>query len=174
MHDQILQLETSIANIKADITVLERALENLKHRDAEISEKVQTSHKNISNINQDIYKLKLTHDTDITNFKQNLSTLEIEVSEVKEDMANLTKSINKIDSKLETVASSIKNNVLLDFTSELDLKKLILIIATVISLVSSPSLLSLAWEQAAPNESEKIDIIIELLKEKQNVSHPSQ
>lgn len=174
MNDnQILQLETSIAKIKADLTVVDRALEALKEKNGRLSKQIDNSEDTMSALNNDVYKMSVDYNSRFSDLKKEVDRLGEEMNDVNNTLSRINKSITSIDNKLETVNSTLSSNAVISFTSEFNFKKLIIIIATIMSFISSPGLLAAAWKEVIPSEADKIDVIIELLENQSTNENPA-
>lgn len=165
MNDKILALEKSIANIKANITIIETGLNGLKEKESELSCRLDISNQDITNINKDIYKIKVDYSKELERLSSDLVSLEKEVISLKEQMDVISITVSKINNKLER----LETNSLLAFTSELTFKKVVIIISFLVSIAGSPSAASFVWDTLGPNEADKLELIIKLLEE-----NPSQ
>ena len=162
MDNNILELERAIANIKADITVLERTVDTLRKKDENIEEKVTTSA-------SDIMQMKLSLNTDFNRVNQDVQLLKRDVSNLNKDVTSLASCTHTIEEKVD----GISNNGLLSFTSDLDLKKTLTIIFLLVSLLTSPSLVSQWLLNSEGSDSDvKLDKLIELLEDAQPPETP--
>lgn len=163
MDNNILDLERAIANIKADITVLERTVETLKEKDGNIEERISTSQ-------SDIMQMKLSLNTDFNRVNQDIQLVKRDVANLNKDVTSLASCSHAIEEKVD----GISNNGLLSFTSDLDLKKTLTIIFLLVSLITSPSLVSQWLFNSEGTEAEvKLDKLIELLEDAQTPPQPS-
>lgn len=83
------------------------------------------------------------------------------VDSIKSQVTVLDGSVNEVKRFMEKLSS----NVFLQFTNDIDLKKLISIILVVSTAISSPTIVSSWLNNSTPSEeNEKIEKIIELLE----------
>ena len=154
MDPVIVDIERQLAALKADVTILENTVNSLKEVDISISRKVDASENSLVEI-----KMGLTSD---------FSKVNTDIHKVRQELIGLTKEVSVITTHVESMeekVSSISHNSLLEFTSEMDFKKILTIIVVIISIVTSPSVVGSFLEPGDKTSSERLDKLIELLED---------
>ena len=144
-----LQVQTAIANIKANILILEKSLETLKDKDEEITDTVRKSQ-------DSIIQMKLDYSQEFQSIHHNLANIDKDFNEVQKDIMKLSTCVDNLE-------KSLSSNNLLSFTSELDIKKVLVILSILLTLISSPGIVT-QWLTANSGSGEKLDKLIELLE----------
>ena len=158
MDNHVLELERAIANLKANITVLENNVAALK-------EKNNHHDVTIAQANTAIMELRLGINDRFNEFNSEVIGMQSDLNRVKEDIDHLSDCVHSIETKVDKVHS----NSLLEFTSELDIKKLVGIFILIASLISSPTIVNEFLEESSNNNTtERIDRLIELLESDAN------
>ena len=163
MSSEYLELEKAVAQLKADITVLENAVDVLKDKDDDLLF-------TINKATADILDLRLGLNDKFNTINNEVISLTSSIDRVKEYVDNLNDCVRRmeanIDNKIDGVTSKVENvsqNPLLSFTADFGIKKFILIITLLLSLLTSPTFVNELLEEANPSDT-KLDKLIELLE----------
>ena len=151
MESQLIQIERHISTIKANITILESAIDSLKDTGNVLSNEILASKKDIVNI-------KLDHNSNLGILNTDMEKLRQELHSMNKDVGSLSKSVEGIEKKLE----GLSKNSLLEFTSELDIKKVVTIIVIITTIITSPGVFNSVLSNSQTSD-EKLDRLIELL-----------
>lgn len=155
MNPDLLELQRSLSNIHAEITILKNNYELMKENHAKLELDVHESNKEIIDIRMEINGKFNTIDGDINSIKKDIVTM-------NKDVQKLTGDVHIIDQKLDRLSS----NNLLSFFAELDFKKSFTLILILASLLSSPTLLGKLLNPEP--QADKLDQLIELLQPNPN------
>lgn len=150
--NDVFELEKAVAQLKADITILENTVQNLKDSD----DRFEIT---LSKASDDIIALKLSindrfnsMNNDILSVKQKVETSSFQIEELTKDFQEMKSSVQKVS-----------NNSLLEMTSDLGAKQLIAIFLLLASFVTTPGLLADYFNSDDKTDT-KIDTLIELLE----------
>lgn len=152
MQAEIKEMQQTLANITARVTINEKSIESLETKNGQLSTKLDES-------SETIVEMRLTHNQDHNGVITNLKSLENEVNNVKEDLQLLTNSLESISINVE----KLSNNTFLAFTSELDAKKITGIIIALLTFLISQGVFSYAINDSseALNRLKEIEQILE-------------
>lgn len=148
--NQNLSLERFIAKTEADIHIVNSRMEGLEAQ-------INLTNLTIEKMKQEIDSLKLSMDK-----------VEGKVSSLNKNFDTLSGTVGKLDDSITSVnhkVDRLSRNSLLEFTNDFDLKKLILLVTLITTVISSPTILT-TWldnTQKSP-QIERIDRLIELLE----------
>lgn len=161
MASELYELEKAVAQLKADINFLEQTVETLKNNDGKLTDSV-------GNVTREMMELKISINNKFNNLYLDISRVTSDMSQIRTDFTKLGQGVERVESNV----SKVSKNSLLEFTSDLDLKKTISLILIILSLVSSPSLITSWLSSSETPSSDKLDILIELLQEDKNEKKP--
>ncbi len=157
MDNQLLDLERAVAKLKADVSIIENSIDHLKSKDTSIENKLDTSR-------NDLVEMKMNMHSDIGKVSQDVEFVKRDLSALYQDVSSLTSCTHIIEEKVD----AISNNGFLSFTSDMDLKKTVTLIAVLISILTSPSLITSFFDDSQESDV-RIEKLIQLL-EQSNVS----
>ena len=139
-----IENERRIINIEAKLGILEERLLALKDRH-------ELTNTKIEEIQEIFSRLK---DKDVA--------LTYNISKLENDLEDLEKEIIKLAERVEKIGE----NDFLKFTADFDIKKLLVLIITLVSLITSPSILTtVLQDQEEEKAEEKVERLIRLLEE---------
>ncbi len=165
MPSEYLEIEVAIANLRADMTVLESGIQALKERDIELFS-------SLSKANTSLMDMKLAINDRFNVVNNEVSNLDGMVIRMQKELDNISASIVDLETKmgdkiecLDSKLDKVSNNSLLEFTSEFDLKKSVGLILLLLSLLTSPGIVTSWLTGGSQVSDQKIDTLIELLQE---------
>ncbi len=136
--------------------------------------------KTVNSINSKIllidYVLKALKEEEIPEIKISINFLQSSLNEINSKIqTDISSTNNKFQDKIQTISekvetinlslSSVKNNSLLKFTNDLDIKKTIALITVIISILSSAGILDLFVNSSTKVEQKNLDSKLEKLIE---------
>lgn len=141
------ELELMVMELKADVAILKTRFDMVREQSSKLEGSLESESK------------------DFVDMKLELST---KFSHVENDLNNLASTVQRLSTTLKELSARIEalaNNTFLNFFSEFNIRKLVALIALIVSLVSSPTLITNYISKPADTSSEKLDELIKLLSE---------
>lgn len=151
---EVNRLDLALSHLKSSIGILDDTATRLHTKDKDLE-------KSIHEIKDDIFGLTISFNNMSNSADTTKATIEKDIQTLADQIKDISLVINDLSRSLNT----INNNTLLNFTSDFDVKKLLITIATMFALFTSPQLITgYVFEQNETDQIQKIDRLIELLE----------
>lgn len=151
---EVNRLDLALSTLKANIGLLDDTTARLSNKDKELEQTIHGLKDDIFGLTMSINNMSHTATSTKATVEKDIQTLADQVEKISNIINDLSKSLNQIN-----------NNSLLNFTSDFDLKKLIITITILFTLFTSPQLITgFVFEQNETDQLEKVDRLIQLLE----------